>query len=153
MQGPHLAVTSLRSYEPWMQGAKLGFWGYLDVKATVELAAGFAKLHWPDFIEVDNCVLLAERCTPSNFEQWTQHFGGNRHSIESMINHTHDYDLFNYAADRETVAPDVWEHIGQTLLASWRAAIHQAFPARRFAFDYATEPNEYGPTITFWQED
>lgn len=98
-------------------------------------------------------MLLAERYSPESFEEWKQHFAGNRQAIESMVNHTHVYDLFLNAADPEVVAEDVWEHVGQTLFVSWQAAVHQAFPASRFTFGYATEPDEYGPTITFWQED
>jgi len=47
----------------------------------------------------------------------------------------------------------VWEYLGRALLACWRCALSTAYPSRAFAFDYGSEPEDYGPTISFWQVD
>jgi hypothetical protein len=140
-----LQVTMLHSYEDWMGG----FWPFLDTKADFELAAAFSKLFWPDFIEVDGCVLLAEHYDRTSFQAWVEELNGEPQTLEAVINETHVYDLFNNSVGR-TPAPAIFEWLGQVLLKTWACCLRECFPSKRFEFRYATEPYEYGPTLTFW---
>jgi hypothetical protein len=126
------------------------FWDYLAAHGTYELAAAFSRLFWPEFVEVEGCVLLAEKYDAQNFVQWQHQLAGDRHQLEAVINHLHVYDLFpNDPGDHLDQA--VLEDISQTLLRCWQAALHEAFPGKRFAFTYRTKPEEYGPTLSFHQ--
>ena len=58
------------------------------------LAYGFASLFWPDFVEVDGALILAEMYTEEGFQNWYSHFNGDLTAIEKMINHVHLEDLF-----------------------------------------------------------
>lgn len=46
----------------------------------------------------------------------------------------------------------VLEHLSDVLTRCWRAALGAALPKRRFVVTCASEPQAYGPTITFWPE-
>ena len=127
-------------------------WSYLCNHSDAGMGALFSKLFWPDFVEVEGCVLLAEKYRAEGFQAWARHFQHDREDMERMINHTHVYDLFAQHAGDDT-HPDVWEYLGRTLLACWRCALGAAFPGRTFEFFYGAEPDEYGPTISFCQVD
>jgi hypothetical protein len=157
---PKLDTTILPIYQEYVKlNPGLTLWNYLGMRADYDLAAAFTSLFWPDFIEVDGCILLNESHSPANFEQWKEHFQGDRRSIEQMLNHTHMYDLF---MNSETVlnrptdslySPALYEYLAQTLVVCWKHALQETFPDKKFAFSYATDPDEYGPTISFWQEE
>lgn len=149
-----LDTSLLPDFQQWLSQNQPGqphLWEYVRQRTNVDLAAAYASLFWPDFLEVEGCVLLAERYDPQEFAQWLEHFKGNTEQLERMLNHVHVYDLIlDPAADAVDI--QVWEHIGQALLHCWRAALRTQFPERAFGFSYATEPNVYGPTISFWQQ-
>ena len=148
---PRITTSMLTSYEPWMKEKSLGFWSFLDARADIELAVAFSKLFWPDFVEADGCIFLAERYDPQLVEQWQQQLRGDRAGIEKVVNHVHLYDLFNNSPGS---TPDLlfYQYLGQVLLTCWSAALERAFPGRQFEFTYLTEPDEYGPTLSFWQQ-
>jgi len=129
----------------------LRIWEYLNYKADFELAFVFSKLFWPDFMQVDGCILLVEQYDPKSFEMWKQKFNGDCKKIESIINHIHIYDLF---LNCETEGFDITllENLGQILLKCWGCALRELFPDKQFHFQYSTEPEEYGPTISFYHE-
>lgn len=131
--------------------SEFSLWDYLNYRGDFELAAAFCNLFYPEFIEVEGCVLLAEQAKRYNFAEWKQKLKGDREKIEAMINHVHVYDLF-LNSSKEGINPQTYEHIGRTLLKCWSCALRETFPDKHFQFDYATEPEEYGPTITFFQE-
>jgi hypothetical protein len=119
----------------------------ISVLKKFELAAAFVKLYWPDFNEVDGSIFLAEQYSEANYRAWRER-GVARDQVESVINHCHVYDLF-LNADRDQVDPVVFETIGKTLQKTWACALSDAFPNRTFTFSFATEPDAYGPTLTF----
>lgn len=90
-----------------------------------------------------------------------------RCSMEQLINHLHIYDLSHTHTVKMLEPPDggplvlmdlvysleLKEYLARVLMVCWKHALQEAFPDRQFEFSYATEPEEYGPTITFWQSD
>ena len=128
------------------------YWDEIQINGSNRLAVAFGRLFWPEFIGVEGCVLLESRYSPENFRLWSDHFGGDCTGIESIINHLHLYDLcLNDPNFAETKLPEL-EELARTLLKCWECALKEAFPDKRFRFDFATEPDEYGPTITFFQD-
>jgi hypothetical protein len=121
------------------------------IRGDYELATAFATLYWPEFVEVDDCVLLKENFIRTSFEEWRDAFQGDRARIEAMINHTQVWDLFPNAED-DHLDEKVFVFIGRTLESCWTAALRAGYPHRTFVVEYADEPDEYGPTVTFWQE-
>ena len=66
-----------------------------------------------------------------------------------MLNQVDVYDLL-INSERE-VGLEVYEYLGQVLVKIWNCVLLAAFPTKRFEFSYAREPDEYGPTVNFWQ--
>ncbi len=146
-----LTLPSYEKLKADLEKPELTLWDYINYRGDFELAAAFCKLFWPDFIEVEGCILLAAHYDPKSFEQWKQKFEGDCEQIELMMNHTHVYDLF-LNCESSHLDRTVFEIIGQTLLKCWLHALREAFPDKQFKFTYATEPEEYGPTLSFYTE-
>ncbi|THF67964.1 hypothetical protein E7T06_18610 [Deinococcus sp. Arct2-2] len=122
---------------------------YLNKKGNRDLAVAFASLFWPQFIEVDGCILRAENYDPVSFQNWMKSTEGNRSQVESVLNHLHVYDLFQDDLEHPL---EVYEYLAQILHRTWQAALTEQFPDKKFKFHYATEPDDYGPTLYFWQD-
>jgi len=152
-------VSLLPHFQDWKAGVHtregepvqdVRLWTYLYSEASADLAVAFAKLFWPDFLEVEDHVLLAERYYPENFarwQDWRRRTGAERWRVEAVLNEVHLYDLL-----LEEAALPLLEYLAATLKRCWQAALREAFPGRRFIILYETEPEAYGPTLSFWQE-
>src|SRR6188508_1376804 len=106
-------------------------WSYLNLRADYDLAAAFSKLFWPDFVEVDNCVFLAEGYGPANYEDWKIRFSGDRQRIEAMINHTHIRDLFLMSPTDVEYPDRLYEYLADVLATCWHHALQSAFPHKK----------------------
>jgi hypothetical protein len=152
MEDPGLDEALLPRFQQWrseLVGPPVTPWGYLHHHCDTELGALFSTLFWPRLVEIDGCVLLAENFHAENFRRWREHFAGDLGAVEAMVNHTHVYDLFDDGSTHFDLA--VHEQVGRALLGCWAARVRAAFPDRTFEFAYATEPDDYGPTVTFFQ--
>jgi len=167
---PKLDTSLLPFYKEWKSvhfEPEYRIWNYLDAKANLDLAAAFSTLFWPDFVEVGGCIFLAERFSawtglPEDFSKLSRE---ERRSYEALVNHVHIYDLFSTKSTIRIEPPEggpiifrdaiysleLKEYLAQVLQVCWKHALMEAYPNRKFEFSYATEPDEYGPTITFWQ--
>jgi len=66
---------------------------YLNLKYDMNAALAFSKLYFPDFIEKEGCIILGHRFNEEIFEQWQDHFKGDKRAIESMCN---SYEVIDY---------------------------------------------------------
>ncbi len=151
---PYLDPSLLPMYQRYKQenaswlSQDFTIWNYLTYRADLEMAVAFSKLFWPDFIEVDGCVLLAEHYSSANFQSWKERYAGEMHRIEAVINHAHVYDLFgNSPADVE-YPDELPRYLAEVLAACWRCSLQHAFPARAFVVEVY---EGYGPEVTFYQ--
>lgn len=147
-----LEVVLLPQYSEWQRLQKEPFtlWNYIDARSDVELAAAFSKLFYPDFVEIDGQIFLAEQYSENALDQWRQYFDGDKQKVEQMINHVHIIDLFNNNAS-DVYKPELYEYLGKVLTVCWNHALQDMFPTKQFVMEYTTDDQEYGPTITFYQ--
>jgi hypothetical protein len=123
-------------------------WDLLGAKSGADLAVAFSSLFWPEFVEVEGCVLLRERYSPSQFQDWWKELGGDRSTVEGVVNHVHLWDLFDL--DEEAVPDKAIRDLAQVLASTWRCALQHRFPRKAFEVRLILDdPDEYGPTITF----
>ena len=115
-----------------VNGDRFTLSNWLEWYATIELAAAFSKLFWPDFVEWRGCILLADAFSEQNAEEWWRTFHGDVQRVEDMINHTHLCDLFPNDHGFHTIDKGVTDYLGTTLVAMWTARLHQLFPDRDF---------------------
>lgn len=153
MTCPTFDPSRIPESEAWRRewaNPTFGAWDYVHFRASLDLLAVFAQLFWPEFTEIDDCVILTEKYDPSTYLQWVEHLSGDRQRVESILNHTHVYDLFSKVTDVPCDL-EIAEYVGRVLQRSWECALRNAFPERSFVVEFWTEPDEYGPTVTFYQ--
>lgn len=135
--------------EGWSQPPTWTF--YLGQEGSLDLALAMTTLFWPRVIVHQGCYLRARPGIPDPPPAPTTPLLAlaDQQAFERLHNHLHMYDLF--ATDEPTPAPLAgYEYLAKILLQSWRAALAAQHPGVTFAFSYATEPDDYGPTISFW---
>lgn len=108
-------------------------------------------LAWPDFVEVRGCVLLASRFDEANFQSWWNRYSDHPYAIERVLNEVHFYDLVDDTFDDGQLS--VLEQAAVRVQSAWSAALSSAYPDRRFTVEYSTEPDQYGPTVSFHQAE
>lgn len=96
---PPLETSQLPLFQKYKKENKswipdFDIWSYLNLRADYDLAAAFAKMFWPDLIEVDGCEMLQRNYSPDNFTEWMERYSGDRRAVESIVNHVHVWDLF-----------------------------------------------------------
>jgi len=152
---PQLDSAILPTFQQYTQlneswSPRFDLWDYLNMRADLELAAAFTKLFWPDFIEVEGCVLLKHAYSPESFRNWMAHFGGDTRAVEAMLNHRHIKDLF-LNPPKDVEYPDrLYEYLADALMFGWKQALQSAYPDKRFVF---TLRHGYGPEVSFHQAE
>jgi hypothetical protein len=106
----------------------MGLWGYNNFKGSMELAYSYASLFWPDFVEIDGALMLAEHYSDENFAHWNHHLNGDLTRIESMMNLVKIDMLFmNHSPDNE-LENIVWDTVLAVLKSTWTACVRARFP-------------------------
>jgi hypothetical protein len=142
-----LDQAKLVKFAEWRGQQNWSLWEYLMVHGNMDLAVAFSELFWPVVIQVENCYLRANVYTPEAFQKLLAEFRGESKRVEAFANHLHLYDLFfnsGYLSD-----DDVYEYLGSMLKKSWMSALKEQFPGTKFNVIFSSEPDDYGPTITF----
>ena len=147
-----LDQTKMKRFTKWQaEWAQPDFdlWDFMTYHGNLDLAVAFTELFWPDIVEVDGCYFRAQTGYEEMMKHWHDELKGDKQALEALINHLHVYDLFT--RDDAENDLEVYEHLGEVLVECWTCALKTKFPDLEFTVDYATEPEEYGPTITFYQ--
>lgn len=136
-------VNDLPAYREWRAGFQSPPDALAFMAEHLSLASAFlwARLLAPDLIVERGCVILKDRYTPENFDQWWAVEPGNTVAIERALNHIHLWDVFETASEEEERA---LEALAVRIARSWELHAAQAFPDREF---HAEVTDEYGPTI------
>ena len=75
-------IEGLRKFQKDFSNPKFTLWDFINYKSDFDLAFAFCRLFFPEFIQVDGCVLLAEKYEPENFKEWKNNLNGNRRQLE-----------------------------------------------------------------------
>lgn len=147
-------LERLPVYQRWRSsrhGIKSSPWTFLSETGDFQRAVLWSKLFWPEFVEQDGGVFLAENFTPETYEQWRKELAGDMREIERAMNHVHVYDLFLNSPDNDVDAA-VYEYLARVLAQCWTAALKAAFPDRSFDVRSRSADEDYGPTLTFCRD-
>lgn len=123
-------------------------YAYLQLKGNTDLAFAYLDVFWPHIICIDGCYLRGKNNKSYEYLFRPDMSISEKQSVEKLINHLHIYDLFPY--DHPDITLLSYEYLAKFMLEMWKAKLHTQFPDVSFCFDYATEPDAYGPTIVFW---
>lgn len=102
------------------------------------------NLWWPELVEVDGCVLIRERYESANFQRWRERHLGDCTPVEAVLNETHLYDEVAGSGPL-----DLLEDTARRLAGSWEQRLARYGGAGSFQVEFGTEPDRYGPTVTF----
>src|SRR4051812_46438392 len=72
----------------WNNGESISLKGWIYAVGNFEHMIGYGELFWPDFEELDGCVLRAG-ITEDGYRSFMEHAGGDRRAVEAVINHVH----------------------------------------------------------------
>ncbi|MDQ3706733.1 MAG: hypothetical protein M3437_16230 [Chloroflexota bacterium] len=161
---PELDTSLLPYYQEWkaeqQTDRRHGLWYYLFDLANHEIAAAFSKLFWPDFIEVDGLILLAENyprlgMTPEEFKQTLE---SNPRSIEFTVNYVSIPYMFRDngitmedGVYKAVFSQQLFDYLARVLLISWKHALKEAYPDKEFVFFYNVDPDGANRKISFYQ--
>jgi hypothetical protein len=107
-----------------------------------------ARLLWPDWVEVDGCILRRDVADVDNVQRWLAAEGGSVQRTEWALNHVHLYDEVEEGWDEpQQILDQRLEQVAERLAAAWRASLAAAFPSRTFHVEVATRDEDYGPTV------
>ena len=113
-----------------------------------------AALLWPDWVEVEGCVLRRAVADPDNVRRWLASDGGSVERTEWALNHVHLYDEVEegWGAPQDVLDERLLA-VAERLAAAWRASLAAAFPSRHFAVYVATPDEDHGPTVYALSDD
>jgi ribosomal protein S18 acetylase RimI-like enzyme len=106
-----------------------------------------ASLLWPDWVEIDGCVLRRDVADSEAIRDWAETAGGSVQRTESMLNHVHLYDLVTDEEEEDEGFDQRLTDVAETLAAAWRASLAATFPSRTFQVIVASAEDDYGPTV------
>ncbi|MCL2648675.1 MAG: hypothetical protein FWD61_17010 [Phycisphaerales bacterium] len=121
----------------WNDGKGISIDTWLEVYGNFQLTIAYRQLFWPDFVEHDNCVLVAP-FSSKTYEDFFRHTNGDRAAVEAVMNHHHILDLFSES--KQTATEAQMRYIGRTLQEIWTAKLKRDFPHRMFAVSFNDIP-------------
>lgn len=144
------APRRLPRFDEWRDGfgGSVGIWDYAAQKGGLTMALAFASLFWPELIDVDGSVFLAERFDASAYAQWRSQLGDRPEAIERTMNHVHLWDLFQ--PEREEVPAGELDRLAEIMAETWRVALARQFPERSGQVLLESGDEDYGPTLTLF---
>lgn len=116
--------------------------------SKLEAVDELTELVWPDLIEVQGCVVRRRSYSPETFATWWDRYGAEPWRIEAVLNEVHLYDR---VSEFEPADMARLEGVAERIAEAWASALARRFPAREFLIRCETEPDAYGPTVTFHQ--
>ena len=134
----------------WNNGAGISVESWIGCAGNFELAVGYSRLFWPDFVEHEDCVFFADFAVDS-YRGFMDQCNGDRRRVETVMNHRHVFDYFSHAGGSATEAQIIY--LGRVLKDIWQAKLMRDFPHRHFVVSFPEGPYEdlIDYEVSFWQ--
>jgi len=126
-----LLIPDLKDWKK-ENGDSFGIRDWISCEGNVKLGIGFSMIFWPEFIEHEGCVIISNRFSQDNFDNWkSAEYVKNYRQIESVLNHTHILDLFSWEKQEEMVVEQV-KFLGEKMKEMYQAKLKFEFPNKEF---------------------
>jgi hypothetical protein len=134
----------------WNNGRGISVEHWTGCSGSFELAVGYSRLFWPNFVEHEGCVFFADFSAES-YRGFMERCKGDRRRVEAVMNHRHVFDYFSHAGGVATQAQILY--LGRVLRDIWRTKLTHEFPDRAFVVSFPEGPfeNIIHYAVTFWQ--
>jgi hypothetical protein len=95
------------------------------------------------------CLVREPVFDTANIDTWLESTGGDVTAVERVVNHVHLYDLVEELSDTDLPA---LEDLARRIAQLWTDTLQARYPEYRAVVSFASEPDEYGPTLTLHQD-
>lgn len=107
-----------------------------------------AGLLWPDWVEVEGCVIRREVADVETVRRWMTTEGASVERTEWAVNHVHLYDEIEEGWEEpQQLLDERLVAVAERLAAAWRASLAAAFPSRKVHVEVAGPEEDHGPTV------
>lgn len=132
----------------WNNGKGIDIDSWIQCMANHKILVGCARILWPEFIEREGCIFLAQEGQTT--EEWLKRAKENRKAAEATASHIHLLHLFaTEPPTRELVL-----YVGRLLKEIWQVKLHHDFPERKITVFFPDRDDlelvDY--ELTFFQE-
>jgi hypothetical protein len=134
----------------WNNGAGIEIDSWIGCSGNFQLAVGYSRIFWPQFVEFENYV-LREGFSVNSLRDFERLHARNRRGVEAVFNHLHIADIQSHGCEDLTRERIVY--LGRVLREVYQAKLAWQFPNRRFevVFDDSFMENLLDYQITFYQ--
>ncbi|WP_019878470.1 hypothetical protein [Succinispira mobilis] len=127
------------------------WWNYVNLKSDLQTALGFAKLYYPEIVEVDGCILLKDKFSEELYELWRDECKGEKSCIEKMMNLYQLRDFFHLKTQDDGNLESQIKALGDVLVLFWGMSFKNRFPERLIKVE-VFEENDGEMFITVFEE-
>ncbi|TQK45050.1 hypothetical protein FBY35_6591 [Streptomyces sp. SLBN-118] len=117
---------------------------YLSQNVGLAEWAAVSRVFFPQFVEVDGCVLWDRVYDPDNLRIWREELKGDVSSIEATLN---QFRLWQYIEIDDDESQRRAFELAREIAASWRGCLERSFPGR--SFDVQATDTVDGPVVSF----
>lgn len=137
----------------WNNGKGIDVRSWIGCVGNYQTAIGYSTMFWPEFVEIEGCVVRAG-IPEENVRQWLMQCNGNPNCAEAAINHVHLNDLFHIGC--EDISPERVAYLGRVLKEIFECKLKRDFPDKAFVValnepDDKTDVENY--ILTFYQKE
>ena len=136
----------------WNNGQGIDLESWVGCLGNFSLAVGYLSIFCPEFVEFEGYI-LRKGFSEDSLRGFESSCGGDRKSIEAVMNHLHIADIQHYGC--EDLSKDKVILLGSKLKEIYEARLQWQFPDKPctvsfYEPDHAEELAAY--EITFWQK-
>jgi hypothetical protein len=124
--------TLIPELPDWNNGAGINVHSWIGCSGDFQKAIGYSTIFWPEFIEVDGCIVLADT-PPDNVARWLNQTKGDKQAAEAVMNHLHLRDLHYYGCPDAT--PERLAYLGEVLKDIYECKLRRDFPGRELTVE------------------
>ncbi|TCS96768.1 hypothetical protein EDD58_101409 [Hazenella coriacea] len=107
------------------------WWSYVNMKADIQTALGFAKFFSPAIVELEGCLFLKDQFSQRRFEGWKRSCNGDSTCMEKMMNLYQLRDFFHLNVQNEDDQQDeLLITLGRVLEHFWSLKFKHQYPDR-----------------------
>lgn len=128
----------LQEYITWQKANPNNFtwWSYINIKADIKTALGFAKFFYPEVIEIENCIFIKDCFTFDKYNQWKEVCKNDKLALEKAMNSYEIKDFFHINTDYDDEYIDEQiQALGNVLKQFWTFSFKERFHDRDVVVD------------------
>ncbi|WP_026883636.1 hypothetical protein [Clostridium akagii] len=129
---------------------KFSWWSYVNLKADIQTALGFAKFFYPEIVEIDEYFLLKDKYDEYIFNGWKKACNNDKNQVEKVMNSYEVKDFFHINTDfNDKNIDEQVNALGEAIKLFWEMSFKHRYPDRNIIVD--TFYDEDSLTITVFE--